>query len=216
MADKLKRQGDRSPDTSTKAVYDSTGNTLGLNPNFDDETAYPHELGHAMWDLNALPKTVMNQWDHIHTAAGDKVDAANELVDDAILEQDALYKEYLKALPANWNSLSPEAQMEIAQNLPQSQEYLAARDRVHELRRLSRNANDAIPTFIRNYPDDPSHSWADAVGEYIGEPERMESKYPWIYRWMRSVLGREYKTRDAAEAQSPAAHVPFYWGTVDK
>lgn len=64
------------------------------------------------------------------------------------------------------------------------------------------------------YPDDPSHSFADAFGMYVGEPETMESQVPAVYNWFRAVVGREYKKRDAIEQQSPAAQVPFYWGSL--
>lgn len=65
----------------------------------------------------------------------------------------------------------------------------------------------ADPAF-RQYSDDPSHSWAQAVGEFVGSPEEMQQRSPYIYNWMRSVFGREFKRRTPDEA-GITTKVPF-------
>lgn len=71
----------------------------------------------------------------------------------------------------------------------------------------------ALRGFV-NYPDDPSHSFADVYAMFVGQPELLEWQRPALYNWFRAVIGREYKKRDAIEQQSPAAQVPFYWGSL--
>lgn len=154
MSAVLESQGDYRPDLYSAAAYDPRTHTIGLNPAYsDDESNYPHETGHVMYDTGAIPAEIMEQWNHIHAS---------------------------------------------------------------ELRKRELNPNYLPLASVERYPDDPTHSFAETVGQYVGYPERFEATKEWIYRWMRSVMGREYKTRDAAEAQSPAAHVPFYWGVWGK
>jgi len=72
------------------------------------------------------------------------------------------------------------------------------------------------PGLLDQYQTSPSHSFAEAYGLYVGQPEKMEQYNPRIYNWFRAAIGREYKKRDKSEASSTAAGIPFYWSTPQK
>jgi len=69
------------------------------------------------------------------------------------------------------------------------------------------------PGLLDQYSGDPSHSFAEAYGQYTSNPYEFKSYNPTIYNWFKAVIGREYINRDTQESQTPAAGIPFYWGT---
>lgn len=73
------------------------------------------------------------------------------------------------------------------------------------------NLNFDPPGLLDQYRDDPSHSFAEAFALYAYYPEQFKAFNPRIYNWMKSAIGREYIKRDSQEANTIAAHVPFWW-----
>lgn len=69
------------------------------------------------------------------------------------------------------------------------------------------------PGLMDQYYNDPSHSFAEAYGQYVGDPNSLKEYNPNVYNWFKAVVGREYTQRDQQEASTPAAGIPFYWGT---
>lgn len=48
---------------------------------------------------------------------------------------------------------------------------------------------------IKEYPTDPSHSFAEAVGYFVYQPEQLKREAPNIYNYLRDLFGLEYSRR---------------------
>jgi hypothetical protein len=177
-----------------------------------DEETLPHETAHAMWNLGTVPKFVQEQWKHIHVSRLKRFNETSAKYAQANQLADAAGERWTNSLPAGFDELPEEQQEALMDTSPLFDEYnrlyVAAEKMMEELRL------NAPVSAITKYSQDPEHSWAELVGQYVGTPEKLETEDPTVYNWMRSVMGREYKQRTAEEAADPAAQVPFYWGSV--
>lgn len=48
---------------------------------------------------------------------------------------------------------------------------------------------------FRRYPDDPAHSFADAYGRYVTDPEWLKRSFPEAYNFFKNKFGFEYSRR---------------------
>lgn len=214
--------------------WDPNENTVMIEPNvakYNQEAVLPHELGHAMWgsEVNnpafgsnpqtpgSIPDFIKEQWKHMHETRMAPLRQIQKQKDLAYERLNVARSAFDAIVPPDiqeWDMEKEDAWLDA------HQETWDLSRAEHDYQRLQQQYQEALrtinaPSGMRQYPEDPWHSWAETVGEYIGTPEQLERDHPWIYRWMRSVLGREYKQRDAAEANSPAAQIPFYLGSVE-
>lgn len=145
---------------------------------------------------NTLPWNVLGQWDPYPFNP-----VANEVRLNPIYTKESMEHTYPHEMGHN-----------LWKNSPLPVEIQQQWRRIHKQALLKRESTP--PVGVLTYPDDPGHSFADVYGEFVSAPERLRSTSPWIYNWMRTVMGREYVKRDMAEADSVASKVPFNWGTA--
>lgn len=59
----------------------------------------------------------------------------------------------------------------------------------------------SIPRAIRQYSDDPGHSFAEMFGLYVAAPTEFKQRYPREYAYFRDVFGREYDVAGRAASR---------------
>lgn len=60
--------------------------------------------------------------------------------------------------------------------------------------RATRDPRTYVPSIIR-YMDDPAHSFADAYGMYVNDPQTLQSHSPEVYNFIRNMSGFEYSRK---------------------
>jgi hypothetical protein len=51
----------------------------------------------------------------------------------------------------------------------------------------------ARPSFMTRYMNDPAHSFADAYGMYVAQPQQLQKESPQAYNFFRNLTGFEYR-----------------------